>query len=71
MSCSFEGAVELPDICRQALGVGADLIDVVPLSRWDVTAIYDPQPGVPDKTYVKHGGFLKSADLFDNLFFGI
>jgi acyl transferase domain-containing protein/acyl carrier protein len=40
-------------------------------SRWDTDAFYDPDPGMPDKSYCKWGAFLSGIDEFDPLFFRI
>src|SRR5690606_4438958 len=48
---------------------GQDSVREVPPQRWDIDAVYAPQPGVPGKTYCRWGGFLDRVDLFDPLFF--
>jgi acyl transferase domain-containing protein len=50
---------------------GIDAITEVDSSRWDVDALFDPDPEAPGKMYTKRGGFLRDVDLFDAQFFGI
>nr|MDJ0595120.1 type I polyketide synthase [Pleurocapsa sp. MO_226.B13] len=50
---------------------GVDAITEVPLQRWNVDALYDPQPGKSGKMNTKWGGFLEQVDRFEPSFFGI
>ncbi|HXA54867.1 MAG TPA: beta-ketoacyl synthase N-terminal-like domain-containing protein, partial [Solirubrobacteraceae bacterium] len=51
---------------------GVDAISELPDDRgWDLEHLYDPEPGHPDRSYVRHGGFLPEACEFDAEFFGI
>ena len=52
---------------------GKDLVGLVPSSRWDSEASYDPDPAqaAHGKIYCKWGGFLEDFDKFDAGFFNI
>ena len=71
MACRLPGAIPSPAAYWQLLAAGRDAITPFPAERWDVEAIYDPDPNAVGKTYCKHGGFLSGLDQFDAAFFGI
>jgi acyl transferase domain-containing protein/surfactin synthase thioesterase subunit/NADPH:quinone reductase-like Zn-dependent oxidoreductase/NAD(P)-dependent dehydrogenase (short-subunit alcohol dehydrogenase family) len=71
IGCRFPG-----DICSarefwQLLCDRGDAIDEVPPDRWDVDALFSPDPTAPGLTYARRGGFLTGIDQFDPEFFGI
>ncbi|MYY08226.1 type I polyketide synthase [Streptomyces sp. SID4919] len=71
MACRFPGAAGPDELWRLALD-GADAISGFPTDRgWDLDALYDPDPTVPGRIYIRHGGFLDTATRFDAGFFGI
>ncbi|MBM3807743.1 MAG: amino acid adenylation domain-containing protein [Acidimicrobiia bacterium] len=70
MGCRVPGA-DGPDAFWELLDEGRDAIREVPRSRWDVNALYDPNPGVPGKVYTRDGGYIDGVDMFDASFFGI
>ncbi len=71
LGCRFPGGADDPDAFWQLLKAGRDGIRAVPEDRWDVEAYFDPRPGIPGKTYSRHGGFLDRVDRFDPTFFGL
>lgn len=71
MACRWPGGISTPASYWQLLASGQDAIAPFPSDRWDVAALYDPDPGAVGKTYCKHGGFLSGLDQFDASFFGI
>jgi acyl transferase domain-containing protein/acyl carrier protein len=71
MACRFPGAVRNAKDFWQLLASGTDAITDVPRSRWDVDALYDPDPDAVGKMYTRSGGFLDDIDQFDAQFFGI
>nr|WP_246357067.1 non-ribosomal peptide synthetase/type I polyketide synthase [Pyxidicoccus fallax] len=71
MGCRFPGGVSDPESYWRLLDEGLDAITEVPRTRWDVDALYDPNPDAPGKMATRSGGFLSDIDQFDPAFFGI
>lgn len=71
MGCRFPGGVSDPESYWQFLANGGDAIREVPANRWDVNALYDPDPTALGKVYTRKGGYLDRVDSFDPQFFGI
>ncbi|AND15927.1 hypothetical protein A6122_0774 [Rathayibacter tritici] len=70
MAGAFAGADDVDQYWRNIVD-GRDSVSEVPLSRWSVDDLYDPQPGVRGRSSSKWMGVLSSAAEFDPLFFGI
>ena len=70
IGCRFPGAAD-PEAFWQLLRDGRDAVTEVPAERWDINALYDPNPGTPGKMSTRWGGFLEQVDQFDPHFFGI
>src|SRR5437667_5185652 len=71
MGCRFPGGGDSPAAFWNVLRNGVDAVSEVPPDRWAIDAYYDPQPGVPGKTYSRWGAFLKEVDRFDARFFSL
>ena len=71
MACRLPGGVTDPKSFWRLLEQEVDAISEVPRSRWDVDALYDPDPDAPGKVTTRCGGFLADIDRFDAAFFGI
>jgi acyl transferase domain-containing protein/NADP-dependent 3-hydroxy acid dehydrogenase YdfG len=69
MSSLFAGSEDLAGLWRDIVHA-RDRIGDVPPTHWLVEDHYDPDPGAPDKTYCRRGGFL-SPVAFDPMEFGI
>ena len=69
MGCLFPGADSLEGYWAN-IKAGRDVTQDIPESHWDPEHFFDQDPGAPDMTYAKRGGFLRPV-AFDPLEFGI
>jgi epothilone polyketide synthase D len=71
IGCRYPGGVSDPESFWRLLDQGIDVMAKVPAERWDVEALYDPDPDAAGKMVTRVGGFLRDVDKFDADFFGI
>jgi acyl transferase domain-containing protein/SAM-dependent methyltransferase/acyl carrier protein len=70
LGCRFPAA-DGPEAFWHLLMDGVDAIREVPADRWDIGALYDPNPDAPGRVSSRWGGFLNRVDLFDPHLFGV
>ncbi|WP_339301032.1 SDR family NAD(P)-dependent oxidoreductase [Paenibacillus sp. FSL R5-0623] len=70
MAGRYPGARNIGEFWHN-LRSGMDSITEIPSERWDHGQVYNPEPGIPGKTYGRWGGFLDGVDEFDPLFFKV
>src|SRR5262249_20633789 len=71
MACRFPGGVDSPQALWELLARGGRAIGGGPRARWDIDALFDPDPNAPGKMSTRWGGFLADVDRFDASFFAI
>ncbi len=71
VGCRFPGGIRNAETYWELLSEGRDAITEVPSWRWDIDALYDPDPHAKGRVATRWGGFLESPELFDPPFFGI
>jgi acyl transferase domain-containing protein/NADP-dependent 3-hydroxy acid dehydrogenase YdfG/acyl carrier protein len=71
MACRFPGGADDPASFWELLQNGRDAIRPVPADRWDIEALFDPDPDAPARMSARNGGFLADVGGFDSAFFGI
>lgn len=71
IGCRFPGGIQDDASFWQLLEQKRDAMQEVPPERWDIDALYDPDPDAVGKMVTRRGGFLERIDQFDASFFGI
>src|SRR5690348_16008800 len=71
LGCRYPGGIVDPETFWGVLERGVDAVTEMPRERWDVDALYDPDPDAAGKMTTRSGGFLTEIDRFDAGFFGI
>ncbi|MPY80191.1 MAG: amino acid adenylation domain-containing protein [Actinophytocola sp.] len=70
IGCRFPGA-STPGEFWRLLRDGVDAVTEIPPERFDVDALFDPDPSKPGKLFTRWGGLVDGIDRFDAGFFGI
>lgn len=70
MACRAPGGVVSPDDYWQLLKEGRDAVGPFP-QRWNPESVYDSNPQVVGKSYVREAGIIDGVEFFDANFFGI
>ncbi|WP_369383117.1 acyltransferase domain-containing protein [Streptomyces sp. cg36] len=71
IGCRFAGGIDSAEALWRVLTEGRSVVNEVPAHRWDVGAVFDPEPGIAGKTSSRWGGFLDDVSGFEPDFFGL
>jgi acyl transferase domain-containing protein len=71
MACRFPGGASTPALFWDGLLEGRDAYAEIPRDRFDIDALYDPDPSAAGRIYTRHGAFIELPTAFDADFFGI
>jgi acyl transferase domain-containing protein/NADPH:quinone reductase-like Zn-dependent oxidoreductase/1-acyl-sn-glycerol-3-phosphate acyltransferase/NAD(P)-dependent dehydrogenase (short-subunit alcohol dehydrogenase family)/acyl carrier protein len=71
MGCRFPGGANSPEEFWQLLRNGVDAIRDIPADRASLLEVYDPDPAMAGRSYMRRGGFVDRIDEWDAGFFGI
>ena len=71
LACRFAAGADSPQSFWGLLANGVDAVTEVPRERWDMDALFDPNPDAIGKTYSRWGSFLDNVSHFDGELFGV
>src|SRR5262249_12119451 len=71
IGCRYPGGIVDAETFWRLLEEGIDAVTEVPRERWDIDALYDPDPAAPGKMTTRCGGFLPGVGRFYARVFGI
>ncbi|SNS94794.1 MULTISPECIES: type I polyketide synthase [unclassified Azospirillum] len=71
IGCRFPGGGDGPYGYWRMLCDGVDAVAPIPSDRFDMDAVYDPDPSVPGKSYCRQAALLPEVRGFDAGFFNI
>lgn len=69
--CRLPGGVNDLESFWRLLEAGREAVGPIPRNRFDMDAVYDPDPAAQGTSYVRDGSFLDQVDGFDAGFFGV
>src|SRR5215207_18150 len=71
IGCRLPGGIDSPDSLWDFLAQGGDAVGEIPSNRWNLDAVYDPEPDTPGKSISRRAALLDEVASFDAAFFGI